>query len=127
MVQRRRDQHLQFYVTFKEKEIIDQNVERSKSGNFSNFIRQLALGYEPRPIDFSELRELNKQLGYMNRNLHQIVYRAAMLNDLHEQDYQGMLTEYQTFRKTIQPKLMLFLNGLIRESSQPEVSKHGGH
>lgn len=127
MVQRRRDQHLQFYVTAEEKEIIDQNVERSKCGNFSNFIRQLALGYEPRPIDFSQLRELNKQLGYMNRNLHQIVYRAAMLNDLHEQDYQGMLTEFQIFRKQIQPKLMLFLNGLIRESSQPEVVKHGGH
>lgn len=127
MAQRRRDQHLQFYVTAKEKEIIDQNVERSKTGNFSNFIRQLALGYEPRPIDFSQLRELNKQLGYMNRNLHQIVYRAAMLNDLHEQDYQGMLTEFQTFRKQIQPKLMLFLNGLIRESSQPEVDNSGGH
>lgn len=105
MPNRKRKVQLGFFVTEEEREIIEENIKKTKAGNFSNYIRQVALRGSVLQVDVEVLKQLHHDLATINRDLHQIVYRAAMINDLHEQDYLDILDDYTKIRSAINEKV----------------------
>lgn len=106
MAKRRRAVPIQLYVSEQEYQAIKQKVESAGYGSLSAYAREMLLNGAVKQIDFTELRALNRELGNLNRNLHQIVYRAALLNDLHETDYQDILRIWTTIRTRLNRVLL---------------------
>lgn len=127
MATRRRPHRLYFYVSDEEKEIIENNIERTKTGNLSNYLRQLALDGAVVRIDVSALRELHHDLGNINRDLHQIVHRAALSDKLHEQDYRDIVADYTQIRSRLLEMMSRQMHSVTQASEVRRKKQHGGH
>lgn len=127
MPERRRTVHLNFFVSEDEKKIIDENIERTKTGNLSNYLRQVALDGAVVRIDVSALRELHHDLGNINRDLHQIVHRAALSDKLHEQDYRDIVADYTQIRSRLLEMMSRQMHSVTQASEVRRKKQHGGH
>lgn len=127
MATRRRPHRLYFYVSDEEKEIIENNIERTKTGNLSNYLRQLALDGAVVRIDVSALRELHHDLGNINRDLHQIVHRAALSDKLHEQDYRDIVADYTQIRSRLLEMMSRQMHSVTQASEVRRKKQHGSH
>lgn len=105
MGKRVRDEVVFVRMTSDEKERLLQKAEETGYSNLSSYARKMLLDGHVNKVDFSQLKPLIQELGNLNRNLHQIVYRAAMVNDLHEEDYQDILKIWKKDRELINRKL----------------------
>lgn len=127
MPERRRKVHLNFFVTEEEKAIIDRNIEATKAGNLSNYLRQLALEGSVTHIDVSAIRALHRDLGYITRDLHQIVHRAALAKDLHEQDYIDIVADYEQIRSKVLEMMSRQMHSVNQASEIKKKKRNGNH
>lgn len=127
MAIRRRPHRLYFYVSDEEKEIIEENIERTKAGNLSNYLRQLALEGSVTHIDVSAIRALHRDLGYITRDLHQIVHRAALAKDLHEQDYIDIVADYEQIRSKVLEMMSRQMHSVNQASEIKRKKRNGNH
>lgn len=103
---------MEVYVSEEEKAIIDENVEKSWAGNFSNYARQQLIRGSVTKIDLRPVRDLVRQLSLVNRSMNQIAHRANILHDLHEEEYRDMQVEYNK----IADLLLRTIQGLSHKS-----------
>lgn len=101
MTKRARDQVVFLRFTPEEKERLRAKMAKAGYSSFSAYARKMLLNGSVNKVDFSEIKQLNHELGNLNRNLHQIVYRAALLNDLHEADYRDIVDNWLKARTLI--------------------------
>lgn len=127
MANRRRANRLYIYVSNEEKETIEQNIQDSQSGNLSNYARQLLINGTVTQIDVSAIRELHHDLANISRDLHQIVYRAALINDLHEQDYRDILADYKAIRSKVNQMMSRQMHAASKAGALPKKKQNGSH
>lgn len=127
MPDRKRKIQLGFFVTEEERDIIERNIEKTKAGNFSNYIRQLALEGSVTHIDVSAIRALHRDLGYITRDLHQIVHRAALAKDLHEQDYIDIVADYEQIRSKVLEMMSRQMHSVSQASEIKRKKRNGNH
>lgn len=120
MTKRARDQVVFLRFAPEEKTQLKEKMSEAGYSSFSAYARKMLLNGSVNKVDFSELKQLNHELGNLNRNLHQIVYRAALLNDLHEADYRDIVDNWQKARTLINR----YLTRIIRTDG--ETFKAGG-
>lgn len=120
MAKRSRMVPMQVYLNDKEQAKLKEKMSEAGYSSFSAYARKMLLNGSVNKVDFSELKQLNHELGNLNRNLHQIVYRAALLNDLHEADYRDIVDNWQKARTLINR----YLTRVIRTDG--EAFKAGG-
>lgn len=129
MANRSRTVPVQIYLSREEAETLQAKMSAAGYSNFSAYARKMLLDGHVNKVDFSELRQLATELGNLNRNMHQIVYRAALVKDLHEEDYQDMLRMWLETRKSIDRHLRFIMRTDGEAYALPEAEEelNGGY
>ena len=73
-------------VTQEEKAEILKNMESVGISNLSVYARKMMLDGQVIHADFTEIKELSRQLGYLARNINQIALRANETRNLYKSD-----------------------------------------
>lgn len=88
-------------VTQEEKAEILKNMESVGISNLSVYARKMMLDGQVIHADFTEIKELSRQLGYLARNINQIVLRANETRNLYKSDVEDLQRDYAAVKDEI--------------------------
>ena len=84
--ERERKIPIQVYLSEDEKYVLDEKIKESKMRNISEYIRHVILYNYTYDCDYNELREYNRQLSAIGRNLNMIRERIMKTGNVYEED-----------------------------------------
>ena len=101
--QRKRKRAVQIIVrvTQEEKAEILKNMESVGISNLSVYARKMMLDGQVIHADFTEIKELSRQLGYLARNINQIALRANETRNLYKSDVEDLQRDYAAVKDEI--------------------------
>lgn len=101
--QKRRKRAVQIIVrvTPEEKAEILKNMESVGISNLSVYARKMMLDGQVIHADFTEIKELSRQLGYLARNINQIALRANETRNLYKSDVEDLQRDYAAVKDEI--------------------------
>ena len=88
-------------VTPEEKAEILKNMESVGISNLSVYARKMMLDGQVIHADFTEIKELSRQLGYLARNISQIALRANETRNLYKSDVEDLQRDYAAVKDEI--------------------------
>lgn len=88
-------------VTQEEKAEILKNMESVGISNLSVYARKMMLDGQVIHADFTEIKELSRQLGYLARNINQIALRANETRNLYKSDVEDLQRDYAAAKDEI--------------------------
>ena len=88
-------------VTPEEKAEILKNMESVGISNLSVYARKMMLYCHVIHADFTEIKELSRQLGYLARNINQIALRANETRNLYKSDVEDLQRDYAAVKDEI--------------------------
>lgn len=88
-------------VTQEEKAEILKNMESVGISNLSVYARKMMLDGQIIHADFTEIKELSRQLGYLARNINQIALRANETRNLYKSDVEDLQRDYAAVKDEI--------------------------
>ena len=88
-------------VTQEEKAEILKNMESVGISNLSVYARKMMLDGQVIHADFTEIKELGRQLGYLARNINQIALRANETRNLYKSDVEDLQRDYAAVKDEI--------------------------
>lgn len=88
-------------VTPEEKAEILKNMESVGISNLSVYARKMMLDGQVIHADFTEIKELSRQLGYLARNINQIALRANETRNLYKSDAEDLQRDYAAVKDEI--------------------------
>lgn len=88
-------------VTQEEKAEILKNMESVGISNLSVYARKMMLNGQVIHADFTEIKELSRQLGYLARNINQIALRANETRNLYKSDVEDLQRDYAAVKDEI--------------------------
>lgn len=88
-------------VTPEEKAEILKNMESVDISNLSVYARKMMLDGQVIHADFTEIKELSRQLGYLARNINQIALRANETRNLYKSDVEDLQRDYAAVKDEI--------------------------
>ena len=88
-------------VTQEEKAEILKNMESVGISNLSVYARKMMLDGQVFHADFTEIKELSRQLGYLARNINQIALRANETRNLYKSDVEDLQRDYAAVKDEI--------------------------
>lgn len=88
-------------VTPEEKAEILKNMESIGISNLSVYARKMMLDGQVIHADFTEIKELSRQLGYLARNINQIALRANETRNLYKSDVEDLQRDYAAVKDEI--------------------------
>lgn len=88
-------------VTPEEKAEILKNMESVGISNLSVYARKMMLDGQVIHADFTEIKELSRQLGYLARNINQIALRANETRNLYKSDVEDLQRDYAAVKDEI--------------------------
>lgn len=88
-------------VTSEEKAEILKNMESVGISNLSVYARKMMLDGQVIHTDFTEIKELSRQLGYLARNINQIALRANETRNLYKSDVEDLQRDYAAVKDEI--------------------------
>ena len=72
MANRKRNIQMKFWVTEEEKRLIDEKMKQLPTQRYGAYLRKMAIGGYIIHTDMSSLKEMNKTLFFIGRNINQI-------------------------------------------------------
>ena len=106
---RTRNVLLTIYVTEDEKAIIQQKMQQVGIKTLSQYARKMMIdGYIIQP-NFTALKELEKILGYLSRNINQIALRANETRNIYRSDVEDLKNDYAMVKQ----KILNFIRDVI--------------
>lgn len=88
-------------VTQEEKAEILKNMESVGISNLSVYARKMMLDGQVIHADFTEIKEMSRQLGYLARNINQIALRANETRNLYKSDVEDLQRDYAAVKDEI--------------------------
>ena len=88
-------------VTQEEKAEILKNMESVGISNLSVYARKMMLDGQVIHADFTEIKELSRQMGYLARNINQIALRANETRNLYKSDVEDLQRDYAAVKDEI--------------------------
>lgn len=88
-------------VTPEEKAEILKNMESVGISNLSVYARKMMLDGQVIHADFTEIKEMSRQLGYLARNINQIALRANETRNLYKSDVEDLQRDYAAVKDEI--------------------------
>lgn len=88
-------------VTPEEKAEILKNMVSVGISNLSVYARKMMLDGQVIHADFTEIKELSRQLGYLARNINQIALRANETRNLYKSDVEDLQRDYAAVKDEI--------------------------
>lgn len=101
--QKKRKRAVQIIVRVmpEEKAEILKNMESVGISNLSVYARKMMLDGQVIHADFTEIKELSRQLGYLARNINQIALRANETRNLYKSDVEDLQRDYAAVKDEI--------------------------
>ena len=84
--ERERKIPIQVYLSEDEKYVLDEKIKESKMRNISEYIRHVILYNYTYECDYNELREYNRQLSAIGRNINMIRERIMKTGNVYDED-----------------------------------------
>ena len=103
-------------VTPEEKAEILKNMESVGISNLSVYARKMMLDGQVIHADFTEIKELSRQLGYLARNINQIALRANETRNLYKSDVEDLQRDYAAVKDEILTYLTKAVKSVIGDS-----------
>lgn len=111
MTKRKRDYQIHFMVSNEELKLINENMQNSGVRNFSTFARKMLMnGYIIKP-DYTDIKNLTKEFGYLNRNLNQITKRINETRSIYFND----ILAVREIVNEMRTDLTIFLNRMFNK------------
>lgn len=111
MAKRNRKHHLNIMVSDDELKKIRDNMQSSGIKNLSTFARKMLInGYIIKP-DYSDIKNLTKEFGYLNRNLNQITKRINETRNIYFND----ILAVREIVNEMRTDLTIFLNRMFNK------------
>lgn len=76
MANRKRNIQMKFYVTEKEKRLIDEKMAQLPTRRYGAYLRKMAIDGYIIQVDTRDIKEMNKLLSAIGRNINQIAKRV---------------------------------------------------
>lgn len=86
MANRKRDIQMKFYVTEDEKRLIDEKMAQLPTRRYGAYLRKMAIDGYIIYTDTAEIKEMNKALSAIGRNINQIAKRLNAGGPAYEAD-----------------------------------------
>ena len=101
--QKKRKRAVQIIVRVTPEEIAEilKNMESVGISNLSVYARKMMLDGQVIHADFTEIKELSRQLGYLARNINQIALRANETRNLYKSDVEDLQRDYAAVKDEI--------------------------
>ena len=100
-------------VTQEEKAEILKNMESVGISNLSVYARKMMLDGQVIHADFTEIKELSRQLGYLARNINQIALRANETRNLYKSDVEDLQRDYAA----VNDEILTYLTKAVKSVS----------
>ena len=100
-------------VTQEEKAEILKNMESVGISNLSVYARKMMLDGQVIHADFTEIKELSRQLGYLARNINQIALRANETRNLYKSDVEDLQRDYAA----VKDEMLTYLTKAVKSVS----------
>ena len=100
-------------VTPEEKAEILKNMESVGISNLSVYARKMMLDGQVIHADFTEIKELSRQLGYLARNINQIALRANETRNLYKSDVEDL----QRDDAAVKDEILTYLTKAVKSVS----------
>lgn len=88
MANRKRNIQMKFWVTSEEKELIDEKMKQLPTQRYGAYLRKMAIDGYIIYIDTTDIKEMNKVLSAISRNINQIAKRLNAGGPTYEADIQ---------------------------------------
>ena len=88
MANRKRNIQMKFWVTEEEKRLIDEKMKQLPTQRYGAYLRKMAIDGYIIHTDMSNLKEMNKTLFSIGRNINQIAKRLNAEGETYEADIQ---------------------------------------
>ena len=99
--QKKRKRAVQIIVRVTQEAEILKNMESVGISNLSVYARKMMLDGQVIHADFTEIKELSRQLGYLARNINQIALRANETRNLYKSDVEDLQRDYAAVKDEI--------------------------
>jgi len=86
-----------FFVTLEEWKIIEQKMKLANMVNFSEYARQMVMKGYVIEVDYSAVKALTKEIGYIGRSINQIAKRVNATGNAYQED----ISEIKEYMKKI--------------------------
>lgn len=104
MPNRKRNIQLKIWVTEEERQMIDQKMKLLPTSQIGAYIRKMAIDGYVIYTDTSNIKEMNKHLQAIGRNINQIAKRVNQTNSIYKEDISELterLEEIWQLQRTI--------------------------
>lgn len=88
MANRKRNIQMKFWITSEEKELIDEKMKQLPTQRYGAYLRKMAIDGYIICTDTTDIKEMNKTLSAISRNINQIAKRINSGEPLYEADIQ---------------------------------------
>lgn len=86
MANRKRDIQMKFYVTEDEKRLIDEKMAQLPTRRYGAYLRKMAIDGYIIYTDTADIKEMNKSLSAISRNINQIAKKLNAGGDAYQAD-----------------------------------------
>ena len=86
MANRKRNIQVKFYVTAEEKELIEQKMAQLQTKRIGAYLRKMAIDGYIIQVDTRDIKEMNKLLSAIGRNINQIAKRVNAVSPTYQAD-----------------------------------------
>ena len=96
MANRKRNIQVKFYVTAEEKELMEQKMAQLQTKRIGAYLRKMAIDGYIIQVDTRDIKEMNKLLSAIGRNINQIAKRVNATGSVYQEDIEeikGVLAE----------------------------------
>ena len=90
MANRKRNIQVKFYVTAEEKELMEQKMAQLQTKRIGAYLRKMAIDGYIIQVDTRDIKEMNKLLSAIGRNINQIAKRVNTTNTIYKKDMEDI-------------------------------------
>ncbi len=105
----KREITLTLRVNEEEYALLQEKMISAGTTNFSLYARKMLVDGMIIRHDYSGIKELARELGFLARNIHQIVKRANETRNIYEQDLRDIQNEYAEVKSKVSERLVKIL------------------
>ena len=91
MVNRKRNIQMKFWVTEEEKRLIDEKMSQFPTKRYGAYLRKMAIDGYIIQVDTTDIKEMNKLLSAIGRNINQIAKRVNAGGPTYQADMEEIL------------------------------------
>ena len=109
--ERKRSKQLKIWISQEEQDMIRQKMAEFGTDNMGAFVRKMVIDGYILKLDFPELREVSRHIGYLDNNINQMARKVNAGGTVYKEDVEEIQTQFDMVCK-LQRKIIRQLSKL---------------